>query len=65
MSADLVMFLGGLVLAFGCGSFTVMALFDTSGRWWVTALGGAAAVATVVGLLLVARALGIGFVGAP
>lgn len=55
----------GAVWIFAVGSFTVMSLFDTSGRWWVTALGGVCAVAAFAGVLLAARAFGFGWVGAP
>lgn len=61
----LAMFLGGLAIAYAAGAFAVMSLFDTSGKWWITVLGGVAAVAAVGGLLLAVRALGFGWVGAP
>lgn len=61
----LLLFLAGAVVFFGAGAFMVMSLFDTSGRWWVTALGGVTAVAAFAAVLLAARAAGFGWVGAP
>jgi hypothetical protein len=62
---NLVLFLAGLVTVYAGGAFAVMSVFDTSGRRWVTVLGGFCAVLAVAGLLLAVRAVGIGWVGAP
>lgn len=55
----------GLVVSAWFGGVAVTAIFDTSGHWWVRPVAVICAVTAVAGLVLVARGLGFGYVGAP
>lgn len=59
------MVLGGIVLLFVGGAAAVASCFDTSGRWWIPVLGFASAIGAAVGVLLIVRGFGIGYVGPP
>ncbi len=59
------LFLGGVLTFVAGASVAAMSVLDTSGRWRVRVLGAVAAVAAGVGLLMIVRAFGFGYVGAP